>query len=180
MTTEERLEKHLFQDPVIPDTAYVAKEAAVMGDVTIGDQASIWPGCVLRGDINSIRVGDRSNIQDGTIVHLADDYGVEIGNDVTIGHAAIIHACRIEDECLVGMGATVMDGSVIGKNSIIGAGALVTGSTKVPPGSLVLGSPAKVFRILTPEEQSGIKNWAHKYTKVAAAHKSKHQQTKSP
>ncbi|HAT59443.1 MAG TPA: gamma carbonic anhydrase family protein [Opitutae bacterium] len=180
MTTEERLEKHLSKDPVIPDTAYVAKEAAVMGDVTIGDQASIWPGCVLRGDINSIRVGDRSNIQDGTIVHLANDYGVEIGNDVTIGHAAIIHACRIEDECLIGMGATVLDGSVIGKNSIIGAGALVTGSTKVPSGSLVLGSPAKVSRILNPEEQSSIKNWAHKYTVVATAHKSKYQQTKSP
>ncbi len=172
MTTEERLEKYLSQDPVIPDTAYVAKEATVIGDVTIGDQASIWPGCVLRGDINSIRVGDRSNVQDGTILHLADDYGVEIGNDVTIGHAAIIHACKIEDECLVGMGATVMDGSVIGKNSIIGAGSC-NGFNKVPPGSLVLGSPAKVFRSLTPEEQSGIKSWAHKYTKVAAAHKAK-------
>lgn len=173
MTIEERLEKYLSQDPVIPDTAYVANEATVIGNVFLGDHTSVWPGCVLRGDINSIQVGDRSNIQDGTIVHLADDYGVEIGNDVTIGHAAIIHACKIEDECLIGMGSTIMDGAVIGKNSIIGAGALVTGLTKVPPGSLVLGSPAKIARSLTPDEQSGIKSWAGKYVKVAAAHKAK-------
>lgn len=175
MTTEERLAKYLSQDPVIPDTAYVANEATVIGNVVLGDHASVWPGCVVRGDINSIKIGDRSNVQDGTIVHLADDYGIEIGNDVTIGHAAIIHACKIEDECLIGMGSTIMDGAVIGKNSIIGAGALVTGSTKVPPGSLVIGSPAKIARSLTSEEQSAIKHWAGKYVKVAAAHKKKFQ-----
>ncbi len=173
MTTEERLERYLSKDPAIPDTAYVANEATVIGSVVLGEHASVWPSCVLRGDINSIEIGDRSNIQDGTIVHLADDYGVEIGNDVTIGHAAIIHACKIEDECLIGMGATIMDGAVIGKNSIIGAGSLVTGLTNVPPGSLVLGSPAQIARSLTPEEQSGIKSWAAKYVKVAAAHKAK-------
>jgi len=175
MTTEERLEKHLSKDPVIPDTAYVAEQATIIGDVTLGEYASIWPGCVVRGDINSIEIGDRTNVQDGTIVHLADDYGVRIGNEVTIGHAAIIHACRIEDECLIGMGSTIMDGAVIGKNSIIGAGSLVTASTEVPPGSLVIGSPAQIARTLSDEEQAKLKYWAGKYVKVAAAHKAKFQ-----
>ena len=95
MKTEERLAKHLSKEPQIASSAYVAAQATVLGDVRIGDQASVWPGCVLRGDINSIIIGDRSNIQDGTIVHLADDFGVVVGNDVTIGHAAIIHACTL-------------------------------------------------------------------------------------
>ena len=126
MTTEERLRKHLGKAPQIADTAYVANQAIVVGDVRIGDCASVWPGCVIRGDINYISIGDRSNIQDGTIIHLSDDYGVNVGNDVTIGHRAIIHACTIEDECLIGMGAVVMDGAVIGKRSIVGANSLVT------------------------------------------------------
>ncbi len=173
MTTEERLEAHLSKDPIIPESAYVANEATVIGDVTVGEHASIWPGCVVRGDINSIVIGDRTNVQDGTIIHLADDYGVEIGKDVTIGHGAIVHACVIEDECLIGMGATIMDGSVIGKHSIVGAGSLVTGNTQVPSGSLVMGSPAKIVRPLTDEERAGIQPWATKYTKVATAHKRK-------
>lgn len=176
MTTEERLEKYLGKDPVIPDSAYIAKGAVVIGDVTLGESASIWPGCVVRGDINSIVVGDRANVQDGTIIHLADDYGVVIGNDVTIGHGAIVHACEIEEECLIGMGATILDGSVIGARSIVGAGSLVTGGARIPPGSLVMGSPAKVRRPLTEEEQSKIKYWADKYVKVATAHKKKFQE----
>lgn len=175
MTTEERLEKHLSKDPQIADTAYVAKEATLLGDVRVGEQASIWPGCVLRGDINYISIGDRSNVQDGTIVHLADAYGVDIGNDVTIGHAAIIHACKVEDECLIGMGATVMDGAVIGKRSIVGANALVTQGTIVPPGSLVLGSPAKIVKALTEEQQAKLKGQAAKYVIVSATHKAKYQ-----
>ncbi len=175
MTTEERLEKYLGKDPVIPDSAYIAKGAVVIGDVMIGESASIWPGCVVRGDINSIVIGDRANVQDGTIIHLADDYGVVIGNDVTIGHGAIVHACEIEEECLIGMGATILDGSVIGARSIVGAGSLITGGTRIPPGSLVMGSPAKVRRPLTQEEQSKIKYWADKYVKVATAHKKKFQ-----
>jgi carbonic anhydrase/acetyltransferase-like protein (isoleucine patch superfamily) len=174
MKTEERLAKHLSQDPRISDSAYVAAQATVLGDVRIGEQASVWPGCVLRGDINSIVIGDRSNIQDGTIVHLADDFGVVIGNDVTIGHAAIIHACTIEDECLIGMGATVMDGVVVGKRSIVGAGALVTQGTIIPPGSMVLGAPAKIKKTLADEQQASFKEWAAKYVIVAAAHKAKY------
>lgn len=175
MTTEERLQTFLTKDPTIPDSAYIANEATVIGDVTLGEQASVWPGCVLRGDINSIEIGDRTNVQDGTIVHLADDYGVKIGKDVTIGHGAIIHACDIQDECLIGMGAVIMDGAVIGKNSIIGARALVTQNTVIPPGSLVMGSPAKVKRSLSEEERSRIAYWAGKYIKVSSAHKAKFQ-----
>lgn len=175
MTTAERLKKHLAKDPQISDTAFVAKQATLLGDVRIGDQSSVWPGCVLRGDINYISIGDRSNVQDGTIVHLSDAYGVDIGNDVTIGHAAIIHACTIEDECLIGMGATLMDGVVIGKRSIVGANALVTQGTLVPPGSLVLGSPAKVVKTLPEEQQMELKDMAAKYVIVAAAHKTKYQ-----
>ncbi|OUW16372.1 MAG: gamma carbonic anhydrase family protein [Opitutales bacterium TMED158] len=173
MTIEERLEKYLNKDPKIPDSAYVAKEAIVIGDVSLGERASVWPSCVLRADINSIAIGDQTNIQDGTIVHLADDFGVTIGRNVTVGHGAIIHACRIEDECLIGMGATIMDGAVIGANSIVGAGSLVTANTLVPPGSLLMGSPAKIVRSLSDAEQSNIKRWASKYVNVAAAHKAK-------
>lgn len=173
MTTEERLKKHLGKAPYVSETAYVAKQATLLGDVRIGDQASVWPGCVLRGDINSISIGDRSNVQDGTIVHLSDDYGVVVGNDVTIGHAAIIHACTIEDECLIGMGATLMDGVVVGKRSIIGANSLVTQGTVVPPGSLVLGAPAKVVKRLSDEQQAELKGMAAKYVIVSAAHKSR-------
>lgn len=175
MTTEERLDEHLSKDPQLPDTAYVANEAILIGDVTLGEFASVWPGCVIRGDINSISIGDRTNVQDGTIIHLADDYGVEIGNDVTIGHGAIIHACKVESECLIGMRATLMDGAIIGRNSIIGAGSLVTPNTLIPPGSLAMGSPARVVRQLSDDEQANIKSWASKYQKVAAAHKAKFQ-----
>jgi carbonic anhydrase/acetyltransferase-like protein (isoleucine patch superfamily) len=173
MTTEERLATFLAKDPTIPASAYVAPQATIIGDVRLGEQASVWPGCVLRGDINYIQVGARSNIQDGSIVHLADDYPCIVGDDVTVGHAAIIHACVIEDECLIGMGSLIMDGAVIGRNSIVGARALVTQNTVIPPGSLVLGSPATVKRALSQEEQDRLKYWAAKYTKVAAAHKAK-------
>lgn len=173
MNARERLERFLSKEPVIPESAYVAPEATVIGDVALGEQASVWPGAVLRGDINSIRVGDRSNVQDGAVVHLADDYPAEIGRDVTIGHRAIVHACRVEDECLIGMGATLLDGAVIGRRSIVGANALVTQGTVVPPGSLVLGMPAKVVRSLGEEEQLEIAGWAKKYLLVAAAHKAR-------
>lgn len=173
MTTEERLDTFLSKEPKIPTSAYVASQATVIGDVRLGEHSSVWPATVLRGDINYIQVGDRSNIQDGTIVHLADNYPVIIGDDVTIGHAAIVHACTVEDECLIGMGSTIMDGVVIGHNSIVGAGALVTQRTIIPPGSLVLGNPAKVKRELSESEQAEIKSWASKYTKVAKAHQEK-------
>jgi carbonic anhydrase/acetyltransferase-like protein (isoleucine patch superfamily) len=173
MTPEERLNTFLGRDPTIDPTAYIAPEATVIGDVRMGPRSSIWPGAVARGDINYIEIGEASNVQDGTIVHLADDFPVVIGKHVTIGHAAIIHACVIEDECLIGMGATILDGAVIGHHSIIGANALVTQNTIIPPGSMALGTPAKVVKTLTEEQQAGIKKWAEKYVLVSAAHRKK-------
>jgi carbonic anhydrase/acetyltransferase-like protein (isoleucine patch superfamily) len=173
MTVEERLGKFLNQDPQIDPTAYVARGAIIVGDVRVGPRASIWHNCVLRGDINSIEIGEGSNVQDGTMVHLADDYGVKVGKHVTIGHAAMIHACTIGDECLIGMQATILDGAEIGEQSIIGAHSLVTNGTKIPPGSLVMGVPAKVVKQLTPEARAKIRGWAEKYEKVSAFHKAK-------
>lgn len=173
MTLEERLEKFLSRTPEVDPSAYVAPSAVIMGSVRIGPKASVWPLCVLRGDIEHIEIGEGSNVQDGTIVHLADDLGVTIGKYVTIGHAAMIHACTIEDECLIGMKATVLDGAVIGRRSIVGAGAVVTKNMQVPPGSLVLGMPAKVVKQLSEEDQAGLRYWAEKYVTGAAAHKAR-------
>lgn len=153
--------------PGIPESAFVAASADVIGRVTLGEDSSIWYNATLRGDINEIVVGPRSNVQDQAVLHLADDYGCYLGELVTIGHSAVVHACTIKDEVLVGMGAIILDGAVIGERSIIGANALVTGGMEVPPGSLVLGSPAKVVRKLDLEEQAGVKHWAEKYVKVS-------------
>jgi carbonic anhydrase/acetyltransferase-like protein (isoleucine patch superfamily) len=153
--------------PTIPASAFVAASADIIGRVTLGEEASVWYQATLRGDINEITIGARSNIQDNVVVHLADDYGCHIGELVTIGHSAVIHACTIHDEVLVGMGAIILDGAVIGERSIIGAGALVTGGTIIPPGSLVIGTPAKVVRSLSEEEQAGVKTWAEKYVTVS-------------
>ena len=147
---------------------YLAQGAVVVGDVTLGDHSSVWFNAVLRGDINRIVIGHHSNIQDNAVVHLADDYPCLVGAYVTVGHAAILHACTVEDEVLVGMGATVLDGAVVGAQSIIGAHALVTQRTVIPPGSLVLGSPARVVKALSPEERAGLKYWAEKYVTNAA------------
>jgi carbonic anhydrase/acetyltransferase-like protein (isoleucine patch superfamily) len=171
MTTAERIAKFLDQRPEIDPSAYIASGAVVIGAVRLGKNSSVWHNAVLRGDINQIEVGECSNIQDGTIVHLADDYGVKIGCYVTVGHAAMIHACEIGDECLIGMQATVLDGAVVGRQSIVGAGALVTKGTRIPEGSLVLGSPAKVVRPLSDEERSGLKSMAEKYVIVSREHK---------
>jgi len=173
MTLDERFATFLAKDPTIDPRAYIAPGATLIGDVRIGPRASVWPGCVLRGDINFIEIGEATNVQDGTIIHLADNYPVRIGKFVTIGHAAVIHACTIEDECLIGMRATILDGAVIGRNSIIGAQALVTQGMIVPTGSLVLGVPGKIEKTLDAEEQVGIRRWAEKYIKVAEAHRAK-------
>src|SRR6186997_290796 len=133
MTIQERLTKYLGKKPDTARAAFVAANATVLGDVTLGPNSSVWYGCVLRGDINSISIGEGTNVQDGTIVHLANDYGVRVGNFTTIGHAAIIHACDIGNECLIGMGATVLDGARIGDRCIVGANALVTQRFVAPP-----------------------------------------------
>ena len=157
----------LHLGPRIHPTAWIAPTATVIGDVSLGENASVWYGAVLRGDINRIVIGPRTNIQDNTVVHLSDDFPVMVGELVTIGHSAIIHACAIADEVLIGMGATILDGAEIGARSIIGANALVPLGLKIPPGSLVYGSPARVVRQLSPNEQSTIKKWALKYIEVA-------------
>jgi carbonic anhydrase/acetyltransferase-like protein (isoleucine patch superfamily) len=171
MTLEERLSYYLDQTPQIDESAYVASDAIVLGAVSMGQNTSVWHGCVLRADINSIEIGEGSNVQDGSVIHLADDYGVKVGSFVTIGHKSMVHACTIGDECLIGMHSTILDGAVIGAQSIVGAGALVTKGTLVPAGSLVLGCPAKVVRALSDDERAGLKGMADKYVIVSRAHK---------
>jgi carbonic anhydrase/acetyltransferase-like protein (isoleucine patch superfamily) len=171
MTFEERFERYFARKPDVHPTAFIAPGAVVIGDVTLGEESSVWYNTVIRGDINEIKIGAHSNIQDGSVVHLADDYGAYVGEYVTVGHKALIHACSIDDEVLIGMGAIVLDGVEIGARSIIGAGALVTKGKNIPPGSLVMGSPAKVVRQLDQAEQLAIKSWAEKYIEVAKKHR---------
>jgi carbonic anhydrase/acetyltransferase-like protein (isoleucine patch superfamily) len=165
---EKQFETFLRKKPVLGYGVYIAKGAVVLGDVSLGDHSSIWYNTVLRGDINRIAVGHHTNIQDNSVVHLADEFPCVIGNYVTVGHSAIVHACTVGDEVLVGMGAAILDGAVIGDQCLIGAHALVTPGVKIPAGSLVLGSPAKVARVLTPEERAQLKTWAEKYAAYAA------------
>jgi carbonic anhydrase/acetyltransferase-like protein (isoleucine patch superfamily) len=162
----QRLDRFLNANPEIANDVYIAPNATVLGKVTIGSGSSIWFQSVIRADINEIRIGSETNIQDGSILHVADRYGLAIGNQVSCGHRAILHACSIHDRVLVGMNAVVMDGAEVGAGSIIGAGALLTKETRIPPGSLVLGSPAKVVRTLTTGEQKGIEELAAKYVAV--------------
>jgi carbonic anhydrase/acetyltransferase-like protein (isoleucine patch superfamily) len=167
-TLREQLDTFLSKKPVVGKGVYIARGAVVVGDVTLGDGASVWYNAVLRGDINRIAVGEHSNIQDNAVLHLADDFPCLVGSYVTVGHSAIVHACQIGDESLIGMGAVVLDGAEVGPQCLIGARALVTQNLKIPGGSLVLGSPAKVVRTLTDEERSGLKYWAEKYSANAA------------
>lgn len=167
MNFEERMQLYFAAAPTVHPSAFIAPGAVVLGDVTIEEETSVWFQAVLRGDINSIRIGPRTNIQDGSIVHLADDFPTFVGEFVTVGHRAILHACTVGDEVLVGMGATLLDGVEVGARSIIGAHALVTQHTKIPPGSLVLGSPAKIVRQLDLAEQRSLKSWAEKYVALS-------------
>ena len=163
-----QLDTYLRRTPKLGRGVYIARGAVVIGAVTLGEQASVWYNAVLRGDINRIVVGHHSNIQDNAVLHLADDYPCLVGNWVTVGHGAIVHACKIGDETIVGMGAIVLDGAVVGRQCLIGAKALVTQGTKIPAGSLVLGAPAKVVRKLSPEERAHLKWWSEKYVGNAA------------
>ena len=152
--------------PRVHQTAYIDDSAQVIGDVEIGEESSVWMAVVIRGDVNQIRIGSRSNVQDGTVVHvMKDTHATTIGNDVTIGHAAVVHGCTVEDRCLIGMGAILLNGAVIGSGSIVAAGALVVEGMQVPPRSLVMGSPAKVKRPLTDAEVAEIQMYADRYVK---------------
>ena len=161
------IDARLQKGPQIHPTAWVVPGANVVGDVTLEAESSVWYGAVLRGDINRIVVGPRSNIQDNVVVHLDTGFPTTLGELVTVGHSAIVHACTIDNEVLVGMGAIVLDGAEVGARSIIGANALVTLGMKIPPGSLVLGSPAKIKRQLNFEEQKDIARWALSYVETA-------------
>ncbi len=153
--------------PRVHPTAFIDDSAQVIGDVEIGEESGVWMNAVVRGDVHSIRVGRRSNIQDGTVVHAqsatSGAHPTVIGNSVTIGHGALVHGCTIDDQCLIGIGAIVLNGAHVGMQSIIAAGALVTEGMKVPPKSLVMGSPAKVKRLLTQAEISEILAYADRY-----------------
>lgn len=162
---------HLSRDPDIHPDSWVAPGAAVMGDVVLGPLSSVWYHCVLRADIQRIEIGEGTNVQDGTIIHLASDLGTVVGSYATVGHRALLHACEVGDEVLIGMGAIVMDGAVVGARSIVAAGSLVPKGRVIPPGSLVMGSPAKVVRSLDASEQASIRHWAEKYIRVTAEHR---------
>jgi carbonic anhydrase/acetyltransferase-like protein (isoleucine patch superfamily) len=160
------IDRYLDRVPSAGEGAFIAPGASVVADVRLGVSVSVWYGAVLRGDIAPVIVGDRSNIQDGTVIHVADDGPCLVGADVVVGHRAMLHACRVEDACLIGMQATVLDDAVIGFGSIVGAGAVVTPRTIVPPHSLVLGMPAKVVRTLDPTAADEHRALAGKYTRL--------------
>ncbi len=168
------LRPYLGKHPELGHRVYVDPAATVIGDVVLGEDVSIWPATVVRGDVNFIRIGARTNVQDGTIVHVSHDgphaklggFATVIGSDCTIGHKAVIHACTIEDEVLIGMGAIVLDGAVVRKNAFVGAGSLVSPGKVVGEGELWLGNPARFVRKLTPEQIDGIRYSAQHYVRM--------------
>ena len=150
--------------PKLPTSVFVAPNAAVIGDVEIGEDSSVWFNSVIRGDVHQIRLGARTNIQDGSLLHVTyQKWALEIGDNVTVGHGAILHGCTISSSCLIGMGARVLDGARVGEFSLVAAGSLVLQGDKVPSNSLVAGVPAIVKRTLTPEEVAQIKASAERY-----------------
>lgn len=154
--------------PRIGHGVFLAETCALIGDIVIGDESSIWYSTVLRGDVMSIRVGARTSMQDGVIVHVtSQQFATAVGNDCTIGHGAILHGCTVEDECLIGMGSTILDGARIGRGSLVGASALVTPGTDIPPGSLVIGVPARVVRPVNRKEREQIEYGAAHYVELA-------------
>jgi carbonic anhydrase/acetyltransferase-like protein (isoleucine patch superfamily) len=150
--------------PRVHPTAFIDDSAQVIGDVEIGEESSVWMCVVVRGDVNTIRIGRRSNVQDGTILHaMKDTHATTVADDVTIGHGAILHGCTIEDRCLIGMGAVLLNGVAIGSGSIVAAGTLLPEGTHVPPRSLVMGSPGKVRRTLSDADLDEIQMYADRY-----------------
>ena len=150
--------------PRVHPTAFIDDSAQIIGDVEIGEESSVWMTVVMRGDVHRIRVGRRSNIQDGTVVHVMNQtHPTTIGDNVTVGHAALLHGCTVDDRCLIGMGAILLNGAHIGSDSIVAAGTLVVEEVKVPPRSLVVGSPGKVKRPLTDAEIESIQRYADRY-----------------
>lgn len=147
--------------PKIHESVFIAEDAVIIGSVEIGEQSSVWYGCILRGDVNFIRIGERTNIQDASVIHVSSKTNPTILQDeITVGHRVTLHGCHVESNCLIGIGSIILDGARIGRNSLVAAGSLVTPGTQVPPRSLVMGSPARVKRELTDEEvEKYSKNW---------------------
>ncbi len=166
------IKKFREKSPIIPDSCYISESVDLIGDVTLGEDVSLWFGTVVRGDMHHITIGNRSNIQDNSVVHVTTDVSpTRIGNEVTVGHNAIIHGATIEDRCLIGMGAIIMDDVVIGEGSIVGAGAVVPPNMIISPRSLVVGLPAKVVRQTTDEELEMIIERAQHYIDFSAEYK---------
>jgi carbonic anhydrase/acetyltransferase-like protein (isoleucine patch superfamily) len=168
------LRPYLGTLPTLGERVYLDPACSVIGDVVLGDDVSVWPGTVIRGDVNFIRIGDRSNLQDGTVVHVSHDgphaklggFATRIGSDVTIGHKAIVHACTIEDAVLIGMGAIVLDGAVVKKHGFVGAGALIAPGKVVGEGEMWLGNPAKKVRMLSDSEIEALYYSAQHYVRL--------------
>ena len=152
---------------LIDKSVFIAEGARIVGDVEVGKNCSVWFNAVIRADSNAVKIGENSNVQDNAVIHTSKEYGVQIGDNVTIGHGAIVHGCTVENNVMIGMGAIILDGAVIGANSLIGAGALVTQGKVVPAGSLAFGNPMKIVRQLTEKEVQSIYDNAASYVKKA-------------
>ncbi len=154
--------------PAIAKDAFIAEGAVVIGDVHIGSESNVWFGCIIRGDVNIIRIGERTNIQDGTVIHVTRKTGPTIiGSGITIGHSVLLHACTLEDGCFIGMHSTVMDGAVVESGAWVAAGALVTPNKRIPKGQIWAGNPARYLRDLTPEETAFIPVSCNNYVELA-------------
>ena len=150
--------------PQVAASAYIDEAATLIGDIQVGEESSVWPGVVIRGDVHYVRIGARTNIQDGSVLHvMRDEHPLILGDNVTIGHGVVLHGCTIEFRCLIGMGSIILNGAKVGPGSIVAAGTLVTEGTVVPPGSLFMGHPGKLRRMLTPEDQKSIDDYAARY-----------------
>lgn len=157
--------------PQISEKAFITEDTQVIGDFTIGEYSSLWFGTIARADVNKIRIGSHTNIQDGCLIHCSPGFPTVLGDYITVGHGVILHGCKIDNNCLIGMGATIMDGAEIGEYSIIGAGTLVTPGKKIPPNSVVIGSPGKVVRKISAQEEKAIRKTADKYVELAGEYK---------
>jgi carbonic anhydrase/acetyltransferase-like protein (isoleucine patch superfamily) len=153
--------------PKVAASSYIDPSAQVIGDVVLGERCSVWPNATLRGDVNSIRIGDDSNVQDNSVLHVdSDGFPLHIGDRVTVGHSVVLHGCTVEDECVIGIGATVLNGAKVGKGSVVAAAALVPEGMEIPPGSMVMGVPGKVRREVTPAEQERFRENAAHYVEL--------------
>jgi carbonic anhydrase/acetyltransferase-like protein (isoleucine patch superfamily) len=162
------LHSYRGKSPQVEKALFIADSAEIAGSVYAGEESSVWYNVSIRGDIGAVYIGRRTNVQDGSVIHVSTDVPARLGDDITVGHRAVIHACTVEDGALIGMGAIILDGAVIGRESIVGAGALVTQNKEFPPRSLIVGSPAKVLRELSEEEVEAIRANTAEYVELAA------------